>query len=102
MTIVNRSFSNPYPRARLRRDRSLHTSHDDRPRVQSTRGAQSAGGGWRGRRHRWQQAHDVRTLFVMDGAGFGSTACQNPTITILALAARACDYLVDEYRAGRV
>ncbi len=44
----------------------------------------------------------MRTLFVMDGAGFPSTACQNPTITILALAARACDYLVDEYRAGRV
>jgi choline dehydrogenase-like flavoprotein len=48
--------------------------------------------------NRWQQAHDVPNLFVMDGSCFPSSACQNPTLTILALAARASDYLVDQYR----
>ena len=52
--------------------------------------------------NRWQQAHDVSNLFVMDGAVFPGSACQNPTVTIMALAARACDHLVDEYQAGRV
>jgi len=52
--------------------------------------------------NRWQQAHDVENLFVMDGACLPSSPCQNPTITLMALAARACDRLVDEYRAGRL
>lgn len=52
--------------------------------------------------NRWQQAHEVRNLFVMDGSCYVSSACQNPTLTMMALAARACDYLVEEYRAGRV
>ena len=52
--------------------------------------------------NRWQQSHDVKNLFLMDGTVFPSSACQNPTITIMALAARACDYLVEELRAGRV
>jgi choline dehydrogenase-like flavoprotein len=52
--------------------------------------------------NRWQQAHDVSNLFVMDGACYPASACQNPTVTLMALAARACDRLVEEYRAGRV
>ena len=52
--------------------------------------------------NRWQQAHDVSNLFVMDGSCYVSSACQNPTLTMMALAARACDYLVEEYRASRV
>jgi choline dehydrogenase-like flavoprotein len=52
--------------------------------------------------NRWQRAHDVSNLFLMDGAVYPSSACQNPTITIMALAASACDHLVDEYRRGNV
>ncbi len=52
--------------------------------------------------NRWQQAHDVRNLFVMDGACYPASACQNPTVTLMALASRACDRLVEEYRAGRI
>ena len=52
--------------------------------------------------NRWQQAHDVSNLFVMDGSCYVSSACQNPTLTMMALAARACDYLVEEYRASRM
>ena len=52
--------------------------------------------------NKWQQAHDISNLFVMDGAGYPSSACQNPTITFMALASRACDYLVEEHRADRI
>ena len=51
--------------------------------------------------NRWQQAHDVSNLFLMDGSVYPASACQNPTLTMMALASRACDYLVEEYRAGR-
>ena len=43
------------------------------------------------------QAHDVRNLFVMDGACFVSSACQNPTLTMMAITVRACEYIVKEY-----
>ena len=38
----------------------------------------------------------------MDGAGFTSTACQNPTLTIMALRVRSCDYLLTEMRQGNI
>ena len=48
------------------------------------------------------QTHDVKNLFVMDGAGFPSTGCQNPTITIMALTVRSCDYLLQERKKGNI
>ncbi len=50
----------------------------------------------------FQQAHDVKNLFVVDGASFVSSGCQNPTWTILALAWRSCDYLAHELKAGNL
>lgn len=50
--------------------------------------------------NQYQQAHDVPNLFVMDGAGFTSGACQSPTLTIMALAVRSSDYLLGEMRRG--
>jgi choline dehydrogenase-like flavoprotein len=50
--------------------------------------------------NQFQQAHDVKNLFVMDGAGFTSSACQNPTLTIMALAVRSCDFLLNEMKRG--
>jgi choline dehydrogenase-like flavoprotein len=50
----------------------------------------------------FQQAHDVRNLFVMDGAGFTSGACQNPTLTIMALAVRSSDYLLGQMKRGEL
>jgi choline dehydrogenase-like flavoprotein len=44
------------------------------------------------------QSWDVKNLFVMDGACFVTQACQNPTLTIMALAARASDYLASSFR----
>jgi choline dehydrogenase-like flavoprotein len=50
--------------------------------------------------NQFQQTHDVKNLFVMDGAGFTSSACQNPTLTIMALAVRSCDFLMNEMKRG--
>ena len=50
----------------------------------------------------YEQAHDVDNLFVMDGSGYASSACQNPTITFMALATRACEYLVEQFRTSRL
>jgi choline dehydrogenase-like flavoprotein len=52
--------------------------------------------------NQYQQSHDVRNLFVMDGSGFTSGACQNPTLTIMALAVRSCDYLLGEVKRGNL
>ena len=48
----------------------------------------------------FQQSHDVANLFVMDGSGFMSSACQNPTLTIMALAVRSSDYVLEQMRTG--
>jgi choline dehydrogenase-like flavoprotein len=44
----------------------------------------------------------VDNLFVMDAAGFTSGGCQNPTLTIMALAVRSTDYLLAEMKAGHI
>jgi choline dehydrogenase-like flavoprotein len=52
--------------------------------------------------NRFNQSWDVKNLFVTDGACFVSIGCQNPTLTMMALTARACDYMVEEYRRGNL
>jgi choline dehydrogenase-like flavoprotein len=44
------------------------------------------------------QAHDVPNLFVTDGACMASSSCVNPSITYMALTARAADYAVGEMK----
>ncbi len=48
------------------------------------------------------QTHDVPNLFVTDGACMTSAACQNPSLTYMALTARAVDYAVDELNKGNI
>jgi choline dehydrogenase-like flavoprotein len=48
----------------------------------------------------FQQAHDVANLFVMDASGFPSSGWSNPTLTIMALAVRSCDHLLERMRTG--
>jgi choline dehydrogenase-like flavoprotein len=52
--------------------------------------------------NKWNQAWDVRNLFVTDGACFTSIGCQNPTLTMMAITARACDYILDEAKRGNL
>jgi len=46
----------------------------------------------------WNQAHEVPNLFVTDGACMTSSACQNPSLTYMALTARAVSHAVDALR----
>ena len=50
----------------------------------------------------FNQCHDVPNLFVTDGASFASSAWQNPSLTFMALTARACDYAVGEMKKGNL
>lgn len=46
------------------------------------------------------QAHDVKNLFVTDGAQMNSSACQNPSLTYMALTARAANTAVGMLKDG--
>jgi choline dehydrogenase-like flavoprotein len=46
------------------------------------------------------QAHDVKNLFVTDGASFVTNPDKNPTLTIMALSWRASEYLLDQAKKG--
>jgi choline dehydrogenase-like flavoprotein len=48
----------------------------------------------------FNQCHDAPNVFVTDGACMVSTACQNPSLTYMALTARACAYAVEALRRG--
>ena len=50
--------------------------------------------------NQWGQAHDVKNLFVADGASFVSQADKNPTWTILALSMRTSDYIATQRSQG--
>ena len=52
--------------------------------------------------NRWSQAHDAANLFVTDGSQMASTACVNPSMTFMALTARAADHAVKLVKAGAV
>ena len=52
--------------------------------------------------NKWNQDHDVPNLFVTDGSCMTSSACQNPSITYMALTARAADYAVKELKRGNL
>ena len=48
------------------------------------------------------QAHDVKNLFITDGACMASAACVNPSLTYMALTARACDYAVSQMKKNEL
>ncbi|EMS31597.1 Glucose-methanol-choline [Mariniradius saccharolyticus AK6] len=50
----------------------------------------------------WNQMHACNNVFVTDGACMTSTGTQNPSITYMALTARAADYAVKQLKAGNI
>jgi len=50
----------------------------------------------------WNQVHSCKNVFVTDGACMTSTSCQNPSLTYMALTARAVDHAVSEMNKGNV
>ena len=52
--------------------------------------------------NKFNQAHDVENLFIVDGGPFVSQADKNPTWTILALSMRASEYIIDELKKQNI
>ncbi|MFK4875111.1 GMC oxidoreductase, partial [Novosphingobium sp. ZW T3_23] len=52
--------------------------------------------------NKWSQAHDASNLFVTDGAQMASISCVNPSLTFMALTARAVDHAVKGLQAGTI
>jgi choline dehydrogenase-like flavoprotein len=50
----------------------------------------------------WAQTWDAKNVFVADGGVFASNADKNPTLTIMALAWRTADHVLDEMRRGNI
>jgi choline dehydrogenase-like flavoprotein len=50
----------------------------------------------------YNQSHDIPNLFVTDGSSFCSSATVNPSLTFMALTARAVDYCVNEMKNRRI
>jgi choline dehydrogenase-like flavoprotein len=48
--------------------------------------------------NKWNQFHNCKNVFVTDGASMVSTSTQNPSLTFMALTARAADYAVNELK----
>jgi len=52
--------------------------------------------------NKWNQVHEVPNVFMTDGACMTSASCVNPSLTYMALTARACDYAVKEMKKGNI
>lgn len=50
----------------------------------------------------FNQLHDAQNVFITDGSCMTSAACQNPSLTYMALTARACDYAVNQLKKGEL
>jgi choline dehydrogenase-like flavoprotein len=50
----------------------------------------------------WNQMHLCQNVFVTDGAAMTSTSTQNPSLTFMALTARAANYAVDQIKKGKL
>ncbi len=52
--------------------------------------------------NKWNQVHTCNNVFVTDGACMTTTSTQNPSLTYMALTARAADYAVKEMKKGNL
>ena len=50
----------------------------------------------------WNQIHSVKNVFVTDGSCMTSSACQNPSLTYMALTARAANFATEELKKGNL
>ena len=52
--------------------------------------------------NKYNQAHDVANLFITDGSAMASSGCQNPSLTYMALSARAAHHAAEFLREGKI
>lgn len=50
--------------------------------------------------NKWNQTHEIANLFITDGSAMTSSGCQNPSLTYMALSARAADHAVKLMKEG--
>jgi choline dehydrogenase-like flavoprotein len=50
----------------------------------------------------FNQMHEVKNVFITDGSCMTSSGTANPSLTYMALTARACDYAVSELKKGNL
>lgn len=50
--------------------------------------------------NKFNQMHDVKNVFITDGSCMTSSGCQNPSLTYMALTARACRYAIDQLKSN--
>ena len=48
------------------------------------------------------QMHDVKNVFITDGSCMTSSGCQNPSLTYMALTARACKFAIEKFHLGQI
>jgi choline dehydrogenase-like flavoprotein len=52
--------------------------------------------------NKYNQMHDVKNVFITDGSCMTSSGCQNPSLTYMALTARACSYAIDQFKSNKL
>jgi choline dehydrogenase-like flavoprotein len=52
--------------------------------------------------NKYNQAHDVANLFITDGSAMASSGCQNPSLTYMALSARAAHHAAEFLKEGKI
>jgi len=52
--------------------------------------------------NKWNQLHHCKNVFVTDGAAMTSYGNQNPSLTFMALTARAANYAAEQMKKGEI
>jgi choline dehydrogenase-like flavoprotein len=52
--------------------------------------------------NKWNQMHHCPNVFVTDGACMTSTSTQNPSLTFMAITARAAHHAIEEMKKGNI
>ena len=52
--------------------------------------------------NKWNQMHLCKNVYVTDGACMTSTGTQNPSLTFMAITARAANHAIDEMKKGTI
>lgn len=52
--------------------------------------------------NKFNQIHSVKNVFITDGSSMTSSGCQNPSLTYMALTARACHFAAQQLKEGKL
>lgn len=52
--------------------------------------------------NKYNQMHDVKNVFITDGSCMTSSGCQNPSLTYMAITARACQFAVKQFKSNQL